>query len=260
MNHLALVLQNQLDAPPALLADWSRERDVQLAVVRADLSEQLPSPHAYDFAVVLGSNASAAERSLPWVAAEIDWLRHADRLALPVLGICFGAQALAVALGGSVHRQALLEIGWTSVESDAPDLVGAGPWFAWHEDAIQLPARATEIARNAFGTQAFTAGAHLGLQFHPEVTPAVAGAWAGEEHGARQLQRVGLDRLRLQRDSASNLSAARAAAFRCFDAFLAGAGATVDDHSARASASPRKTPRSHWAVDALPRGGRKAPK
>jgi GMP synthase-like glutamine amidotransferase len=216
-----LALQHQRDAPPALLAEWARERGVELAVVRADLAAVLPEPRAFAFAAVLGSNASAAENSLAWVRAEIEWLREADRRGLPVLGICFGAQALALALGGGVRRRALLELGWTSVDSDEPQLVGSGPWFAWHEDAIELPASAREIARNACGTQAFTAGAHVGVQFHPEVTPAVACGWADDPSGARQLELAGLDRAGLRRECAERAAAARSAAFRLFDAFAA---------------------------------------
>ena len=219
MRARALALQHQPDAPPALLGDWGRERGVELHVVRADLEPRLPEPDGFDFAVTLGSDASAGERSLAWVAREIEWLRTADRLALPVLGICFGAQALAVALGGGVRRRALLEIGWTTVDSSEPQLVGHGPWLAWHEDAIALPPHAREIARNASGTQAFTAGVHVGVQFHPEATPAVANAWADSSHGARQLGRVRLDRERLQREGAASAAAAGAGAFRLFDAF-----------------------------------------
>ena len=102
-----------------------------------------------------------------------------------------------------------------------PELVAAGPWFTWHEDLIDLPERAVEIARNDAGVQAFTAGAHLGVQFHPEVTRAVVHAWASTDGGARQLALAAKDPARLTVDGAPTPDAARIAAFGLLDAFLA---------------------------------------
>jgi GMP synthase-like glutamine amidotransferase len=215
----ALVLQHQHNAPPALLADWGRERDVELVVVRADRRATLPEPGSFQFSVVLGSDHSAHGLTLPWVVRELAWLRLADQRSLPVLGICFGAQALAVALGGGVRRARYPEVGWVSVQTDDRHLIGDGPWFAWHEDVIQLPDLATEIARNDFGPQAFTAGANLGVQFHPEVTPDLTAIWAARPRGVRQLAMAGLNLERLVQEGRRNGPGARAAAFRLFDAF-----------------------------------------
>ena len=66
--------------------------------------------------------------------------------ALPVLGICFGAQALAAALGGCVHKlERPSSAGSRSTAVDA-DRVPAGPWMAWHEDGFTLPPLAYELA------------------------------------------------------------------------------------------------------------------
>ncbi len=217
----ALLLQQQQDAPPALLSEWIAARGLDVTVVRADLAAELPEPARFDLAVVLGSDESAGDRSLRWVALELDWLRGAAARGLPVLGICFGAQALAVALGGRVRRAERPEIGWVSVDTDAPELVGSGPWFTWHHDVIELPDAATEIARNDACTQAFVAGAHLGVQFHPEVTVAVVEAWADAGGGARQLAAFAETRERLMAESWRRQAAARDSAFALFDAFLA---------------------------------------
>ena len=115
-----------------------------------------------------------------WVAEEIEWLRAADAAGLPMLGICFGAQALASALGGSVHRLPKPEIGWVTVETRDADRLPAGPWMAWHEDGFTLPPLAYELASNAFGVQSFCHCRHLAVQFHPEVTAAIVADWARE--------------------------------------------------------------------------------
>ena len=221
MTQTALVLQHQHNAPPALLADWARQRGIELAVVRADRARALPQPGAFAFAIALGSDHSAGHRKPAWVDRELEWLRVADRAALPVLGICFGAQALAVALGGSIEHARHPELGWVSVQSRRPEIVEDGPWFAWHEDVFVLPPVATEIARNAFGPQAFVAGPHLGVQFHPEVTPEVAEMWSVRPSGVRWLALAGLDLGRLLSDGHRHADRSGANGFRLFDAFAA---------------------------------------
>jgi GMP synthase-like glutamine amidotransferase len=186
-----IVLQTQDDAPAGLLAGWAASRGLQLDTARID-REEFPEPRDYAFVVALGSGATARGDGPPWVQAMIEWLRAADAAAVPVLGICFGAQALAAALGGSVHRLAKPEVGWIMVESRDPGRLPAGPWMAWHEDGFTLPPLAHELASNAFGVQAFCHGRHLAVQFHPEVTPAIVADRAANDHG--DLARAGTRR------------------------------------------------------------------
>lgn len=202
-----IVLQTQANAPPGLFGEWAALRAVALDVVRVDVVARLPDPAGYDFAAVLGSSASVVGGgSAPWVGAVIDWLRTTDAAGLPVLGICFGAQALAVALGGRAFRLQEPEIGWASVESAEPDRVPAGPWVEWHQDAFEAPAGACVLARNAFGVQAFSQGRHLAVQFHPEATCEIAIGWDDRYRHAFPL---------------APAAAAPAAAERLFDAFAA---------------------------------------
>ncbi|WP_267883791.1 glutamine amidotransferase-related protein [Streptomyces sp. NRRL S-646] len=51
--------------------------------------------------------------SCSWIGGELALLRKAHRFGIPVLGVCFGAQALTAALGGSVEPSPRPEIGWT---------------------------------------------------------------------------------------------------------------------------------------------------
>jgi GMP synthase-like glutamine amidotransferase len=109
-----------------------------------------------------------------------------------VLGVCFGGQLLARALGGSVGRSPAPEIGWCEVDSDDATMVPGGPWFQWHFDRLTPPPGATELARNGSATQAFVQGRALGLQFHPEVDVALVEQWIAEDHGG-DMTRLGLD-------------------------------------------------------------------
>jgi GMP synthase-like glutamine amidotransferase len=147
-------------AAPAPLTDRARRPEIELVIVRADRRHALAEPAGFRFAFALGSDHGAGARNPPWVTRELAWLRHAHQQSLPVLGICFGAQALAVGLGREVRRATRPEVGWVSVQTDDQDLIGEGPWFAWHEDVLQLPDVATDIARSDFVTQTFTAAAN----------------------------------------------------------------------------------------------------
>jgi GMP synthase-like glutamine amidotransferase len=180
----AIVLQTQDNAPPGLLGVWAERRGIELDVLRIDRWEHVPAPETYSFAVVLGSDASVVGTPDGWVARLIGWVARADASGLPVLGICFGAQVLAAALGGGAVRLHRPEHGW--IDLDVPDSspIPPGPWLALHEDVVQLPGPARELARNAFGPQAFAVGPHLGVQFHPEVTPSILRRWVADKHGA----------------------------------------------------------------------------
>ena len=220
----AILVEHQPDAPAGLLETWAAHRGLALDVVRPAAGDPWPEPAHAACAIVLGSDASVATRSEPWVDEELAWLRDADRHGLPVLGICFGAQSLAAALGGSVRRAAAKEIGWIELdESSAP--VARGPWFAWHEDVLEPPPGATVLARNAVGVQAWARGPHLAVQFHPEVTPRIVAGWA-DAYG-RALAGTGLDAATLAAQSAHHGPAAYAAAQRLFDGFAERAGLPV---------------------------------
>jgi GMP synthase-like glutamine amidotransferase len=221
-----LVLQTQETAPPGLLAAWADGRQIPLEVVRIDRAPRLPDPASFTFAIALGSDASLAGRRAGWVGTEVDWLRDAERAGVPVLGICFGAQALAVAHGGQVTRLARPEVGWLRLDTADDLTIPPGPWLAWHEDAITLPPFGYELARNAAGLQAFSVGRHLAVQFHPEVTPAIASEWADSD-GAL-LAEAGVDREQLLADTRENATAAAVAAHRLFDRFAARAGIFFD--------------------------------
>ncbi len=157
--------------------------------------EPVPAPDRPAALVVMGSPAAAYDDTVPWLAAELDYLAAAVRAGVPVLGICFGGQALARVLGGRVALAEQGEHGFVTVRTRRPDLVPPGPWMQFHQDAFTLPPGATELARTDRALQAFSHGASLGLQFHPEITPAAFSAWsAGWDAGTlAEFARLGVD-------------------------------------------------------------------
>jgi GMP synthase-like glutamine amidotransferase len=176
-----LILQHGPTGPPGVLADWLRARSLPFAVHRT-WEEPLPGdPRSFSFVASLGSEESLAGGGADgpsWIAQEVAFLRRAVEADVPLLGLCFGGQALAAALGGEVRRAPRPEVGWLEVDSDDPDAVPPGPWLHWHWDVFAVPDGATELARTPIGPSAFVAGPHLGVQFHPEVTPAIVEEWA----------------------------------------------------------------------------------
>jgi GMP synthase-like glutamine amidotransferase len=184
-----------------------------------------PDPLSYDAIVPMGAAWSVYDRDRigTWIDDELGFLRRAHDAGVPVLGICFGAQAHAAALGGQVIRAERPEVGWTLIETSRPDLIEPGPWFQWHSDRWVLPDGIRALARTGTAEQAFTAGRSLGVQFHPELTPQMLDGWLS--NGGRQQPRAfGLDPDQLTAETAARSGEARLRAKRLVSAFLALAG------------------------------------
>lgn len=215
MPRQVLFLYNDPSAPEALLGEAFAESGFEIdtfEVVPADRCEDpavdvaFPDPLDYDAVVPLGARWAVYDDRLAdsWVAGEIAMVRRALSAGVGVLGVCFGGQLLARALGGTVARSPLPELGWHEVSSSRADLTPGGPWFQWHFDRLTPPPGAIEIARNDRATQAFVSGRALGLQFHPEVDAELVERWIDEDGGA-DLARVGLDADELRAQSAAHL-------------------------------------------------------
>jgi len=217
----ALLLMHGDWGPPGLLAEWLDARGIPYELHRTYVGEPMPDPAGYAFIASLGSNRNPRDTHDPAVAAELVLLRRAIEIDVPVLGLCFGGQALAAALGGTVEAAPTPELGWTEIETDDPALVPPGPWLEWHFERFTTPPGATEIARTPHAPQAFRYGRHLGVQFHPESTVEIVARWAASD--TERLVALGhadggdhlIAATQAERD------AARDAAFAFFDGFLA---------------------------------------
>jgi GMP synthase-like glutamine amidotransferase len=190
-----LILSHGNEAPAALLEEWLAEHGCDY-VVHDVTAEPLPGLDGFAFVASLGSVQSATKIDPMWVPAEIALLREAIEAEVPVLGVCFGGQALSLALGGQVAPAARPQIGWFEL-SERVDEVPLGPWFHWHYEQLSVPPGAELLAHSEAGPAAFRHGRHLGLQFHPEVTLEVIASWARSE---AELEKLGVspDELRAQ--------------------------------------------------------------
>jgi GMP synthase-like glutamine amidotransferase len=186
-----------------------------------DVEVRFPDPTGYDVVVPMGAPWSVYDRAAigTWVTPELDLLRRAHSAGVPVFGVCFGGQALALALGGTVERAPGPEIGWTTVVSDAPDLVEPGPWFQWHHDRWTDPPGVRSLARTPLAPQVFVAGRSLGLQFHPELTVEMLKGWLGNG-GDEHLGGLGVDADALLARTRVEEPAAVERAYRLVEVFL----------------------------------------
>lgn len=171
--------------------DWfvrGLSSDLNLTVVNVAAGELPGRPEDWDGVVVTGSPAMVSDREA-WSENTARWLATAVESRLPVLGVCYGHQLLAHALGGEVgYHPDGRETGTRTVErlpeAESDPLLGSlPPRFKAHlthkQSVLQLPPGARLLARNRFEPhQAFRIGdCAWGLQFHPEFSDAIMKAY-----------------------------------------------------------------------------------
>lgn len=189
-----LVLQPDPSDPAGPLGEWLAGAGLSLHVVRPFAGDAVPADlRGSDGVLVLGGGMAANDESM---AATRALLRSAVAAEVPTLGVCLGAQLLAVANGGRVEQNPDgPEIGASLVAKRAA--AATDPLFGplpitpdviqWHFDAITaLPPGAIQLASSpGCDLQAFRLGRLAwGIQFHIETTPDIVRAWAAEDAGA----------------------------------------------------------------------------
>jgi GMP synthase (glutamine-hydrolysing) len=168
------------------LGVWEDEISANGFTVRylqAGVDDIGPAAHS-DLAVVLGAPIDADDDAhYPYVADVREVLASRAASDLPTLGICLGAQLMAMALGGGVER-GTREVGWSSLTPTADakgtpwEILASAPVLHWHADAIVLPPGATSLASTpATVHQAFVKGRQVGFQCHPEADPEAIERW-----------------------------------------------------------------------------------
>jgi GMP synthase-like glutamine amidotransferase len=217
----ALVLRHHLEDTPGLIGEALAARGFDLDVRLLNESTATPSLEGADVLVILGSKCAVYDHEVEaaWFGRELELIDQADRAGRPILGICFGAQALCRHFGGSVARAPDGEVGWFDVDVVEGVDLPRGPWFEFHFDSCALPPRAELWATSPRAVQAFALGPHVGVQFHPEIDEAQLKEWlAADPEDAREL---GLDLEALLDQTRRETPAARGRAQRLVDLFLA---------------------------------------
>lgn len=197
-----------LDAPTA--SDWSPARDA-------------------DLLIVLGGPIGVADEEIyPFLKPELEVITERVTADRPTLGVCLGAQLMAVAIGGSVGPGTAAEIGYAAVTlTDAGrDSVLAPledvPVLHWHGDVITTPPEIPPLATTTVcAHQAFARGSNLlALQFHLEAEPSSLESWlVGHTY---ELSKGGISINGLRDDAAKYGPQLAAAALEVFDPWLSG--------------------------------------
>jgi len=163
----------------------------RIHVVKTYEGEDLPDPQQLSGIVITGSHAMVTDRE-DWSERTAAWLPWVVNSGTPLLGICYGHQLLAHAMGGQVGPNPLgSEFGTVEVqlsEHAARDLLfeGFSPIMRVHashtQSVLTLPPGATLLASNAKDPHhAFSIGdAAWGMQFHPEFDADIVGSYVRE--------------------------------------------------------------------------------
>lgn len=135
-------------------------------------------PQAFDGYVITGSPASVNNDSLPWVGALLAFIREVHAARQPLIGLCFGHQAVARALGGQVARHAA---GW-GLGTATTHWPQARPWMrpaqstttlmaAHNEQVTRMPEGAECLGGSDFcPIGSMQIGQHIWTtQYHPEM-------------------------------------------------------------------------------------------
>ena len=204
------VIEHQSSCPLDRFTGWLTQAPsaaVTLRVVRVGEGEPVPDVAACGSGlIVLGGEQDAyADAAWPWLPGTRNLLAEAVAVGLPTLGICLGAELLALATGGRVEvaapagreggvidltprPEAADDLLMAALLSAAPARAAAGPGLpgmpSMHADAVvDLPPGAVWLASSPrYPHQAFRVGERAwGVQFHPEVSQATFDTWAVED-------------------------------------------------------------------------------
>ena len=133
----------------------------------------------YDAIIITGSPASVHD-DRPWIPRLFDLIRTAHARKMPLIGACFGHQAIATALGGRVARNPggwglgvttttfERHLDWMNEKHQQLRL-----YCAHNEQVVELPEGAIVLGNDPLApVSAFAIGNHiLATQHHPEMTP-----------------------------------------------------------------------------------------
>jgi GMP synthase (glutamine-hydrolysing) len=232
----ALAIVHQRDAGPGVFADVFDARGVELETwLPAEASGPLSDPSGYDAVLIFGGAMHVdQEERHPWLGDVKATLSKLIDKAVPLLGVCLGAQLIAEAAGTPAHRASEPEIGWYQVdvtpEGASDPLLGplapAFEAFQWHSYEFPVPAGATLLARSQVCPQAYRIGnTTWGIQFHAEVTLEDAEAWITDYRSDEDAIRMRLDVNRLRQRTRESIAGWNALGRGLCERFLAAAAA-----------------------------------
>jgi len=183
---------------PGHFATYLDGRRIPWTLLKLDEGDAVPAtPTAYSGLCFMGGTMSVND-DLPWIPPVLALIRAAVAADVPVIGHCLGGQLMSKALGGTVSRNPVKEVGWGVITPESGQI--AREWlgdtveflsFHWHGETFTLPQGAVRLAGSNYCTnQAFVLGKHLGMQCHVEITPEMIATWC-RDWQKEQVERAG---------------------------------------------------------------------
>lgn len=179
------VIQHDPAVQPGYFTEFLAAQGIPWQHFDVGAGDSLPDS-ARDFAGLCSMGGPMSVNDpLPWIDRELALIRDAIEYDIPVIGHCLGGQLMSRALGGTVGRNPVREIGWSRLRATAEPAARA--WlgdidtfdaYQWHNETFSLPAGAIRILTGAHcANQAFVLGPHLAMQFHVEMTETLIRRW-----------------------------------------------------------------------------------
>lgn len=226
------ILRHSATEGPGYAAAYLDARLIPWRLLKVDAGDAVPAdPDDWAGLVFMGGPMSVND-DLPWVAQEMALIRRALEAGVPTLGHCLGGQLIAKALGGTVSRNPVKEIGWGAVT--VPEAPLAQRWFGeireflafhWHGETFTIPQGAQVIAASPWcPNQAFAIGKHLGMQCHVEMTADLIRDWCGDwGNEVRGMASASIQTPeQMQKDISARVRALNAVADRLYDRWVEG--------------------------------------
>ena len=184
-----LIVLHQETSTPGRVGNVLRALGHGLDIRRPRFGDPLPETlDGHAGAVIFGGPMSANDPD-DYVRREIDWIAVPLSEQRPLLGICLGAQMLAMHLGARVapHPQGRVQVGYYPIRPTAAGVAVCPNWpdhvYHRHREGFELPDGAELLAEGSdFPVQAFRFDHAFGLQFHPDVTYAMMHCWTTRDH------------------------------------------------------------------------------
>lgn len=174
----ALLISHEAAGKPGVVGEILESRGIETErhiILGADgeLDLSFPDPTEFDFIISFGSFYSAYDPEVAtWVDAEEELITQTLDKEVPFLGVCFGGQVLAKAVGGSVEKSDELELGELHIKETSLGLpFPEGPWFSWHGDRMILPDHIEVLAETPSAVQVFRHKVRLVCSFTQKQLP-----------------------------------------------------------------------------------------
>lgn len=175
---------------PGYFAIFLEQQGIPWKLIALDEGESVPvAVDAFSGLCFMGGPMSVND-PLPWIEPVCQLIRLAVEQDIPVIGHCLGGQLISKALGGSVIRNTVKEIGWSEAKAEPSDIAthwlgrfasANGTVFHWHGETFSIPAGATRLLSTAHcANQMFVLGPHLAMQCHVEMTPEMIATWCAD--------------------------------------------------------------------------------